>query len=84
MSDIGVHIVTDTEGYIAAVGIDTGTDTPAADCSDTAADHMVVGYIVAGYTKNWAISLFVGIIIVLLEIHIIKWKKKEKSVDNSL
>ena len=44
----------------------------------------IIGYIVAGYTKNWAISLFVGIIIVLLEIHIIKWKKKEKSVDNSL
>ena len=49
MSDIGVHTVAGTEGYIAAVGIDTGTDTPAADCSDTAAGHMGVGYIVAGY-----------------------------------
>lgn len=44
----------------------------------------IIGYIVAGYTKNWAISLFVGIIIVLLEIHIIKWKKKEKSLGKSL
>ena len=44
MSDIAEHTVADTEGYIAAVGIDTGTDTPAADCSDTA------GHIVAGYT----------------------------------
>ena len=49
MSDIAEHTGAGTEGYIAAVGIDTGTDTPAADCSDTAAGHMVVGYIVAGY-----------------------------------
>ncbi len=39
----------------------------------------VIGYIVAGYTNNWIISLLVGIIIVLLEIHLIKWYKEYKS-----
>ncbi len=41
----------------------------------------IIGYIVAGYTKNWAISLLVGLIVVLLEIHIIKWKKERKMKD---
>ena len=38
----------------------------------------VIGYIVAGYTKNWAISLLVGLIVVLLEIHFIKWRKERR------
>ena len=50
MSDIAVRTVADTEGYIVAVGIDTGTDTLAADCSDIAADRIVAGYMAAGYT----------------------------------
>ena len=39
----------------------------------------IIGYIVAGYTKNWAISLIVGLVVVLLEIHAIKWNKRRKN-----
>ena len=42
-----------------------------------------IGYIVAGYTKNWSISLLVGIIICLLIIHFIKWRKESQKATQS-
>lgn len=42
----------------------------------------VIGYIAAGYTKDWVISLLVGLAVVLLEIHLIKWKKRAKSIEH--
>ena len=38
----------------------------------------VIGYIAAGYTKDWVISLLVGLAVVLVEIHLIKWRKERR------